>query len=88
MGLISTKGPADSNCWSPQEKILSQSRLRRFYAKLSKFIYSVKSINKWLSINFFEQFFGFIFISNIFRIGFSLVDYKSDNIDFHEMNIL
>ena len=42
-----SRGPADSNCRSPQEKILNQNRSRRFYAKLSKFIYSVKSINKW-----------------------------------------
>ena len=40
------RGPAYSNCWSPQEKILNQSRSIRFYAKLSKFIYSVKSIYK------------------------------------------
>ena len=41
------KGPADKNCRSPQKKILNQSRSRRFYSKLSKFIYSVKSINIW-----------------------------------------
>ena len=41
------RGPADRNCRSPQEKILNQSRSRPFYAKLSKFIYSVKNINKW-----------------------------------------
>ena len=41
------RGPADNNCRSPQEKFLNQSRSRRFYAKLSKFNFSVKSINKW-----------------------------------------
>ena len=41
------RGPADNNCRSPQEKILNQSRSRRFYAELSKFIFSVKSIKKW-----------------------------------------
>ena len=41
------RGPADSNYRSPQENILNQSRSRRFYAKLSKFVYSVKNINKW-----------------------------------------
>ena len=40
------------------------------------------------SINFLSNFFGFIFISNTFRIGFSLVEYKIDNTDIHEMNIL
>ena len=41
------RGPADNKCRSPQEKILNQSRSRRFYAELSKFIFSVKSIKKW-----------------------------------------
>ena len=41
------RGPADNNCRSPQEKILIQSRSRRFYAELSKFIFSVKSIKTW-----------------------------------------
>ena len=41
------RGPADNNCRSPLEKILNQSRSRRFYAELSKFIFSVKSIKKW-----------------------------------------
>ena len=41
------RGPADNKCRSPQEKIWNQSRSRRFYAELSKFIFSVKSIKKW-----------------------------------------
>ena len=41
------RGPADNKCRSPQVKILNQSRSRRFYAELSKFIFSVKSIKKW-----------------------------------------
>ena len=40
------RDPADNNCRSPQEKISNQSRSRRFYAELSKFIFSVKSIKK------------------------------------------
>ena len=41
------RGAADSNCRSLQEKILNQSRSRCFYAKVFKFIYSIKGINKW-----------------------------------------
>ena len=52
---------------------------------LSLFIQLQAYINGILN-NFSNNFFGFIFISNKFRIGFLLVDYKSDNIDFHEMN--
>ena len=40
------------------------------------------------SISFFGAFFGFNYISNSFRIVFSVVENKIDNIDFLEMNIL
>ena len=80
------RGPADSNCRSPQEKILNQSRSRRFYANLSKFFYSVKSINKWHTQYIFWAIFLVLFSLAI--IGFSLVDNKSDNINFQEMHIL
>ena len=54
---------------------------------LSSFIQLKTPINDILN-NFFEHFYWFFFISNIFRNGFSLVEYKIDNINFHEMNIL
>ena len=37
------------------------------------------------SINFFENFYWFLFSLGI---GFSLVEYKIDHIDFYEKNIL
>ena len=37
---------------------------------------------------FLSTCFDFIFIINTFRFGFSIVEYKIDNIDFHEMNII
>ena len=52
----------------------------------SSFIQLKTQINGMLN-KFFEIFFVFVFISNTFRIGFSLVEYKIDNINFHEMNI-
>ena len=82
------RGPAHNNCRSPQEKILNQSRSRRFYAELSKFIFSVKSIKIWHTQKFFLIiFFRFTFINNTFRIGFLLVEYKIDK-KIDEMNIL
>ena len=37
---------------------------------------------------FFSRDLGFLFITNIFRIGFSLVEYFTENINFREMNKL
>ena len=46
MSWPETRGPADSNCRSPLETLWNNCRSRR-YAKLSKFIYSVKNMNYW-----------------------------------------
>ena len=81
------RGPADNNCRFPQEKILNQSKSRRFDAELSKFIFSVKSIKKGILSNFFWSFFSIYFYYNTFRIGFLLVEYKIDKM-IDEMNIL
>ena len=82
------RDPADNHCRSPQKKILIQSRSRRFYAELSKFIFSVKSIKNGTLSNFFDHFFfRFTSINNTFRIGFLLVEYEIDKM-IDEMNIL
>ena len=52
-----SRGPANINCRSSQEKILNKSRSRRFYAELSKFIFSVKNIKNGILSNFFDHFF-------------------------------
>ena len=68
---LEPRGPADRNCRSPQEKILNQSRSRRFYAKLSKFIYSVESINKWHThVNFLIIFFDLFSLAILSELAF------------------
>ena len=54
----------------------------------TKFIYSEKTWINGLLKKFFSREFVFLSITNTFRIGFSLVEYITENINFHEMNKL
>ena len=45
MGWSETRGPAECNCRSPYQELWNSCRSKRYYAKLSKFIYSVKNMN-------------------------------------------
>ena len=46
------------------------------------------SLGPWSDLGFFSQQLGFVFISIILRIGFSLDDFNTANTSFYEMNIL
>ena len=67
--------------------MLNQSRSRRFYAELSKFIFSVKSIKNGILSNFFAHFFfDLLSLTILSGLVFLLVEYKIDNM-IDEMNI-
>ena len=65
-----------------------QSRSRRFYAELSKFIFSGKSIKNGILSNFFDHFFfDLLSLTILSGLFFLLVEYKIDKM-IDEMNIL